>query len=182
MGPGVMPIKRCVMICTKCNHKQVKFGRYRCEKCRAINRDHLNSLSRAWVAKNKEKRKETVKAYMEKDKPIKLKAKRAAYANRVKEGRQKNYKTDPLLRREIKNRYRVKKLDVVSERYSAKAIFEKFNHTCAYCANPATDLDHVIPISRGGPDTESNLVAACKSCNCSKGNKTIEEWIEMKLG
>lgn len=189
MGHG-LTLTECVMICPKCNHPKVRYGIYACKECRTQyykkwskeNRDHLNEQSKKWVAQNKEKRKEIVKAYMEKDKPIKLKAKRTTYAKRVKECRQKQYKTNPLIRREIKNRYRVKKLNVVSERYSAKLIFEKFNHICAYCSNPATDLDHVIPISRGGPDIESNLVAACKSCNCSKRNKTIEEWIDMKLG
>jgi 5-methylcytosine-specific restriction endonuclease McrA len=178
------------MICPKCNQPKVRYGIYVCKECRTQylkkwsnkNRDRLNARSRTWVIKNKEKRKEIIKAYQEKNKPIKLKMKRDTYAKRVKEGRQKNYKTDPLTRREIKNRYRVKKLNVPSEKYSAKKIFEKFNFICAYCSNDATELDHVIPISRGGPDVESNLVAACKSCNCSKGNKTIEEWIEMKLG
>lgn len=30
-------------------------------------------------------------------------------------------------------------------------------------------MDHVIPEYHGGPTTASNIVLACKRCNCSKG-------------
>ena len=50
---------------------------------------------------------------------------------------------------------------------------------CQYCgAHLPPDqltLDHVIPISRGGKDTWSNVVTACKQCNHKKGNSLIEE-------
>ena len=36
-------------------------------------------------------------------------------------------------------------------------------------------IDHVMPKSRGGPDTWENLVAACTPCNNRKGNRTPEE-------
>jgi hypothetical protein len=51
------------------------------------------------------------------------------------------------------------------------------NFTCAYCGS-TTGLaaDHVHPRAKGGLDIESNLVAACKPCNSSKRDKTIEEW------
>lgn len=52
---------------------------------------------------------------------------------------------------------------------------EVFNHACGYCLR--TDLpltiDHVEPISRGGPHTAENVVPACKPCNCSKNNRPI---------
>src|SRR5437868_9620515 len=51
---------------------------------------------------------------------------------------------------------------------------------CWYCncvlSERTWSLDHVIPLSRGGTDHQGNLVAACKRCNSSKGNKTIPEW------
>jgi 5-methylcytosine-specific restriction endonuclease McrA len=36
-------------------------------------------------------------------------------------------------------------------------------------------LDHMIPSSRGGAHTWTNLVTACKRCNAKKGDFTPEE-------
>lgn len=49
---------------------------------------------------------------------------------------------------------------------------------CVYCGSRA-DLtrDHVVPKSRGGSDDPSNIVVACRTCNCSKGDRTPEEWL-----
>lgn len=47
-----------------------------------------------------------------------------------------------------------------------------FQFRCAYC-NRKRKLtrDHVIPLSKGGAHTLSNIVPACQSCNSSKGTK-----------
>lgn len=51
-------------------------------------------------------------------------------------------------------------------------------HRCAYCTTAtATSADHVIPHSKGGETSERNLVAACRACNTSKGNRTLREWV-----
>ena len=50
---------------------------------------------------------------------------------------------------------------------------------CQYCYKHHDDreltLDHVIPKSRGGLNTWTNIVTACKDCNQKKGNKTPAE-------
>lgn len=38
-------------------------------------------------------------------------------------------------------------------------------------------LDHIVPVTCGGPDHESNFVPACEPCNISKGNKSYIEFI-----
>lgn len=62
--------------------------------------------------------------------------------------------------------------------YSRTAILMRWRYICAYCPQRATHLDHVHPISKGGPDAESNIVPACADCNLSKGAKTLAEWSE----
>lgn len=47
---------------------------------------------------------------------------------------------------------------------------------CAYCNQPATTIDHVIPLVRGGTSYEGNLTPACLRCNSAKGRKLISEW------
>ena len=52
-----------------------------------------------------------------------------------------------------------------------------FGNSCAYCGNGGDmDMEHVIPLSRGGGFTKENIVPACKSCNNRKRDKTVEEW------
>lgn len=50
------------------------------------------------------------------------------------------------------------------------AIKRAYRHRCAYCSRrrPLTQ-DHVVPVSKGGRHTASNIVPACRSCNSSKG-------------
>ena len=55
-------------------------------------------------------------------------------------------------------------------------LLRRDDHTCQYCGSAERlTLDHVLPKSRGGPETWENLVAACVPCNNRKGNRTPEE-------
>lgn len=57
---------------------------------------------------------------------------------------------------------------------------------CHYCGavlgKPGRNLphsfsrDHIVPRSRGGSNSASNLVPACRACNLDKGNMLVEEW------
>lgn len=53
---------------------------------------------------------------------------------------------------------------------------------CSYCRNEFStrehlQVDHIIPISRGGKHTVDNVCRACKRCNLSKNSKTPEEFL-----
>jgi 5-methylcytosine-specific restriction endonuclease McrA len=50
-----------------------------------------------------------------------------------------------------------------------------FNHVCAYClrGNVKLTMDHMIPISKGGPHAVENVVPACRPCNSRKGPRSI---------
>lgn len=37
------------------------------------------------------------------------------------------------------------------------------------CGAPATEVDHIVPESLGGDDSDGNLRAACKPCNAKRG-------------
>lgn len=51
-----------------------------------------------------------------------------------------------------------------------------FNHRCAYCGKKAKlTQDHILPLSRGGDHTLSNIVPACSPCNSKKGSKCLSE-------
>lgn len=47
---------------------------------------------------------------------------------------------------------------------------------CVFCGAPATAVDHVWPLTRGGLDLRENLVPICKPCNSSKQGHLLTEW------
>jgi len=50
--------------------------------------------------------------------------------------------------------------------------------TCVFCNTPVGNGvgDHIIPLSRGGPNSAENFMPLCKRCNSSKGTKDLIEW------
>ncbi len=62
-----------------------------------------------------------------------------------------------------------------------KMQIKSVNQACEYCEK-TSDLswDHIIPRSKGGPDTADNLILCCKSCNSSKGSKGIYAWFGLE--
>lgn len=48
---------------------------------------------------------------------------------------------------------------------------------CHYCPERAETIDHLTPLSRGGPNLLNNMVPACKPCNMRKGKKTYDEYM-----
>ncbi len=73
--------------------------------------------------------------------------------------------------------------------FSRKNIFERDGYQCQYCGTKppskraalkwmeekALTFDHIVPRSRGGKTTWSNIVTACFKCNAKKGSKTTQE-------
>lgn len=60
-----------------------------------------------------------------------------------------------------------------------RALFRRDRRLCLYCGNrfPEASLsrDHVLPISRGGLDSWTNVVTACRRCNARKGSQHPNE-------
>ena len=62
---------------------------------------------------------------------------------------------------------------------SNRELFLRDDHLCMYCGRELPTYlltrDHLVPLSRGGTDCWSNVVAACRGCNHAKGSRTPEE-------
>jgi 5-methylcytosine-specific restriction endonuclease McrA len=56
-------------------------------------------------------------------------------------------------------------------------VFAERGMVCTYCGTAdATEIDHIVPLARGGTDEFENLAPACKPCNCSKKDFLLSEW------
>lgn len=64
----------------------------------------------------------------------------------------------------------------------ARLIAARDGHACVYCAATAASsgsalhLDHLTPRSAGGLDVATNLVVACRSCNCARQALPLATW------
>ncbi|HLI13810.1 MAG TPA: HNH endonuclease [Alphaproteobacteria bacterium] len=58
-------------------------------------------------------------------------------------------------------------------------VFLRDHFSCQYCGarkpTPELTFDHLVPRSRGGRTTWSNVVTACGGCNLKKGNRLPKE-------
>ena len=64
-------------------------------------------------------------------------------------------------------------------RFTRRNIFFRDRNRCQYCGRVFMqrdlNLDHVVPLSRGGLSSWDNVVCACIVCNGQKGNRTPHE-------
>ena len=61
-------------------------------------------------------------------------------------------------------------------------LLEKWGRQCVYCNAKGVPLqiDHLTARSRGGSDRVSNLILACGRCNQTKGNHSLEEFLNKR--
>lgn len=186
-------------ICSKCKlelsidsfnkHKRMPDGiRSECRSC-------TSEANRKWREANVEKRKIDNKkwrdANSDKDKQRKLDY---YYSNKLKMQKQSNdwhannsgYSSDYMKQWREDNPGRSSEyVHVRRTRMQNNGLYKVlkrdlkrlYSASCAYCgATEDITLDHVVPLKRGGSHGIGNLVAACRTCNSSKGAKLLVEW------
>lgn len=70
-------------------------------------------------------------------------------------------------------------------------IIQRDKATCTYCnavGTPESDpdgrawnVDHVVPVARGGATNPHNLTLSCEACNLSKSDKTSVDFMKQRL-
>jgi 5-methylcytosine-specific restriction endonuclease McrA len=53
-------------------------------------------------------------------------------------------------------------------------VLDVYGRACLACGKAEATIDHVIPVSAGGPNVASNVQPLCGYCNTSKGTKTAD--------
>jgi len=62
------------------------------------------------------------------------------------------------------------------------AIYLRDGMCCAFCGATTEDgamltLDHIHPRHKGGTTAAGNLITACRSCNSSKQDTPLRQWL-----
>ncbi|MDQ3280760.1 MAG: HNH endonuclease [Acidobacteriota bacterium] len=70
------------------------------------------------------------------------------------------------------------------DRDAQESVRQRARGLCEYCRDPLigkrSEIDHIRPRSRGGPDVLANFALACSTCNGNKGN--AEEAVDAVTG
>jgi len=115
----------------------------------AANPEKVREWNRQWNAANPEKRRDATRRW------------RAA---------------NPELSREQCRRRRSLKAKALTIPFTADQLAHRmafWGNACWLCRGEYQEVDHVIPISLGGPHILANLRPACRSCNASKGARKV---------
>ncbi len=60
-------------------------------------------------------------------------------------------------------------------RLTTRTVVARDNQECCYCGGHADTMDHIHPLSRGGSNRWTNVVAACSRCNSTKSDRLLSE-------
>jgi Tfp pilus tip-associated adhesin PilY1 len=74
-------------------------------------------------------------------------------------------------------------LNPQQRRSLAAAVIRRDGSICVWCSMSLTrkslTVDHVLPVSAGGSNWRGNLLAACLTCNGTRGSRPVGEWAEI---
>jgi 5-methylcytosine-specific restriction endonuclease McrA len=87
------------------------------------------------------------------------------------------------------DRQRAKLYGCAYQTISKVSVFERDGWACYLCGDPtprelkgtrnpkAPEIDHVVPMVRGGSHTYENVRCVCKSCNRAKSDMTLDDFL-----
>jgi hypothetical protein len=171
-GARVPPVRRRCTVCQE--HKPIEdfyHKHYQCRPCLSATRkaqyrqnpEKVRASVRMWKRQNPEKVLTSVLTW-KRNNPEKARAHaRTQYHNNPAKQAAKDRK-----RRAHKHHAAINDFTLAQWQEMQAA----YDHRCAYCGKRCKGKltqDHIIPLSKGGNHTKSNIVPACQSCNSKKG-------------
>lgn len=140
------------------------------DRYRAEHRDELRAKAREYREKNREIIRERNKQWARED--------------RKNNPNKKHKRSREVILNQTRNR-RARKIGAEGK-YTTKdvnALFKAQGGKCATCKTHIRhagelkfEIDHVVPLSRGGSNWPSNLALSCKRCNRAKRDLMPEDW------
>lgn len=169
--------------CRECRKEQRKSDRER--KAQELGRDYLRreeyeerfaALRADRQAKRESERRAREADYAARRSPEALAATKRKATRRSVARQRERYNSDPHFRAQIqakKIRRKRAQQGTQIEPVNRDIVAERDGWRCGICGGKVTrknwSLDHVIPLSQGGPHTYANVVLAHRRCNSSRG-------------
>lgn len=165
----------------------------------AANRDIAIERVRRWGIANREQKRKNQRAWDEKNREpnrARRRAYRVANPEREAEYSRNYYIKNKEIMADRQRAYLAKNPEKARQRVSIRrarrlqaegaytiadtqAQYERQKGRCYWCnvkVGNTYDVDHIVPLSRGGTNWPENIVIACPSCNRSRGDKLPHEW------
>jgi 5-methylcytosine-specific restriction endonuclease McrA len=146
------------------------------------NKEKEAERQRKYRKENKEKVLERQRKHYEENKEKVLERHRKYHKEnkeKVLERKRKWQKENPEKCAESTRKRRARKVNAAGSHTAeqVKARFDYYGNKCIYCGSDENlEVEHRIPLARGGSDWPANLAPACGPCNRSKGTKTETEF------
>lgn len=168
--------------CVRCNCESVRYKDGRCVACTLSrhaawaknNRDTTNQISRKWNELNRHTKRELNSTY------------RAAKNEEIKQKRKTQRLLDPSLERVKSATRKALKLGNggILSKNIVQLLLEQQQGLCACCQIPLNGsfhLDHIMPLSLGGRNEDSNTQLLLPRCNLQKFNSPPEKFLARRL-
>lgn len=158
--------------CAQCAEASAAYNKLQYEK----NKDKILERKAAHHLANREARLSAMRDYYIRNRSnLREKGKRWYWENRDRdlETSKKWQRDNPERVRHLSQARRARVLNADHGCVTPEVWASFYGKPCAYCGEEATQVDHVHPLSKGGPHCVSNLAPSCKKCNTSKGSRIL---------
>ena len=153
----------------------------RVKSWRLRNRNHANKWAAEWRAKNPDKFLAAKAKYRQTERG-RMKERAWVESNRkaLRSATRRWKDRNPKKCRAIHSLKRARKRAATIIPISSADVMLRmsvFGFRCAYCPGPFEEIDHLKPLSKGGPHCLANLRPSCMKCNRTKHAMGAREWL-----
>jgi len=179
------PCKDCAKIVGRAwRNENIEHARTRSRKWQKAHRVENIDRCKQWVINNKERHAANGKAWRKAHKEQKNATDRAwqiAHRDQKNAANRKWQKANPIKNRlkVHRRRLREKECEGICTQRDVNLQYKNQNGRCWWCSQSLIgkyEIDHRIPLSKGGAHDRTNIVISCVSCNRKKGTKLPHEF------
>lgn len=162
--------------CKNCKRQQDK-------KYRSDHKDYYKDYNYKYNKENKDRLSKKKKEYIVNNKENHWKRQHDWYVKNIDSIKIRTalYKKEhPDQYQMYSNRRLARKKSFIIDIFTIQDIIDLYGCQCIYCGGSFEEIDHYVPLSKGGSHTLDNVRPSCEHCNLTKSNKLPEEFLKYK--